>query len=68
MYVKLKNLVTVVIFSDIAYLYTFSDKINFEKVKKVDPCNPNFFHDKYTLEAACFLNHHNITVSGSGGG
>ncbi len=29
----------------------FSDEINFEKLKKVrsqnlDPCNPNFFHDK----------------------
>jgi hypothetical protein len=33
----------------------------------MDPCNPNFFHDKSELEVVCFLNHHNNTVSGSGG-
>ena len=38
------------------------------KSQNLDPCNPNFFHDKSLLEVACFLNHHNYTVSGSGGG
>ncbi len=34
----------------------------------MDPCNPNFFHDKSKLEVAWLLNHHSNTVSGSGGG
>ncbi len=30
----------------------------------MDPFDPNFFHDKSELEALCFTNHHNLTVSG----
>ncbi len=36
--------------------------------QNLDPCNPNFFHDKSKLEVAHFLNHHNINFSGSGKG
>ncbi len=64
------------------HTFSFSDEINFEKFKKVvknlikgegiwTPRNPNFFsffYDKSELEFARFLNRHNITVSGSGGG
>jgi hypothetical protein len=35
---------------------------------KIQTCNPNFCHDKSKLEDVGFLNHHNYTVSGSGGG
>ena len=34
----------------------------------MDPCNPNFLTDKSKLEERSSLNHHNTTVSGSGGG
>ncbi len=55
----------------------FSDEINFEKFKKVakkthrtswnvDPCNPNFLHDKSELEVVCFLNHFQDLVGGDG--
>ena len=34
----------------------------------MDSYNPNFLTDKSELEVRPFLNHHNTTVSGSGGG
>ncbi len=34
----------------------------------MDLCNPNFFLDKSELEVVRFLNQHNYTVSGPGGG
>jgi hypothetical protein len=45
-----------------------SSQKSHRRTKNSDPCNPNFFHDKSNLEDVGFLNHHNYTGSGSGGG
>ncbi len=66
-------------FFKIIHACAFSGEINFEKIKKVvknliegvkiqTPVTLTFFHDKSKLEVVRFLNHHNYTVSGSGGG